>query len=459
MGRKQSKRVTSDYFRGPQGFGWAEKQASGAWLVDTRCKELRHLRTQTRKIVTTKADAKARLEEHFDLVRSANTAPYEFFSEKDLRGALAAYERFTRNHKPERKPPLAEIVDLGLERYLLKQKKEFKTSLQEEVEYWVKKREATNVEKDTQATQASFLRGFANHFRDKSLGWFIDPAHLDAAVDSRPKERIVKFIEKLGGARSASYVIATKRQRAQWLKQFFDDVFKKHEIAEINPAIWAIDHFIQPPRASAPTLKVDQIRKLFSVLKHGCPRTQAMIPFFALVFYSGRRTLEIAHPRNPLRRLAWSNFKGFTMDSHVTGGKEFIIPSKKVLEDGTVIRMAKKNQDSRGDLAEAGVAWLRFYYEEILGQSLPMIGDVHFSSLYYLKARKDAGLSTEKLWPKNCVRHTAATAFHAFYETYHEHFWLRCGHSRQIFEKHYQNASMSKAEAEEFLFSIRPNTV
>jgi hypothetical protein len=459
MGRKQLKKVTSDFIRGPQAFGWAEKQASGTWLVNTRCKDLLLKRIQTRKVVATKADAKARLEEHFDLVRSANTAPYEFFSEKDLRGALAAYERFTRNHKPERKPPLAEIVDLGLERYLLKQKKEFKTSLHDEVEYWVKKREGTNVEKDTQSTQASFLRRFASHFRDKSLGWFIDPNHSESAVESRPKERIVHFIEKLGGARSASYGIATKRQRAQWLRQFFDDVFKRHEIAAINPAIWAIDHFVPQPRASAPTLKVEQIRKLFSVLKNGCPQTQAMIPFFALLFYSGRRTLEIAHPRNPERRLAWANFKGFTMDSIVTGGKEFIVTARKELKNGKVIRTAKKNQDSRGDLAAAGVAWLRYYYEEILKQSLPTKGDVHFSALYYLKARKDAGLGTAKLWPTNCVRHTAATAFHAYYETHHAHFWLRCGHSRQIFEKHYQNAAMSRADAEEFLLRIRPNTV
>lgn len=410
-----------------------------------------------RQSFRTKREAEARLRWLEDWRKKNNTPAFQYFTRDELEAARITLVRW-QGHS-ESRPSLDELVSLGLVAYEKKGHKTLKVTFEEAAKRWVdfreqpegKKRGNGKVEASQLSEEKELLRRFCKKFGFFQLGYFFSEPDPSSEPDEKPKIRLQRFISDLKRKDGKAYSEISKNSFSKVITKFFAWMKEEYEIAEPDPSVGLPAKFRIPVRQNAPVLSAKEISRLFEALKE--PEYNELLPYCSLLFFSGRRPLELSHPNNKERRFRFENFGGWKNKSKISEGLTFTVPAHTVI-GGKKVRLAKGDTDSRGDLTKSGVQWMRFYFETIKEVNLPDYGPIFYSRRRWEKLRKDVGVFES--WENDVARHTFATAVHTVYPESSD-YWLRMlGHSEKVYRNHYQHAAMSTEDAEEIVFGIRP---
>ena len=247
----------------------------------------------------------------------------------------------------------------------------------------------------------------------------------------------------------------TKYKKAKKASEFGKwCVEHEEEYLSANPFKILPRQFKPTTQTRADILKVAQVEKLFEVLASN-KRYHRMIPYYALLFFSGGRPAsEVAHPSQSHRRLQWEIFDGWERDSVVSGGKRFEVLAR----DHLGRRRSKSNIDRTADLTPNGVEWIKWAFGE-----LPNDGEVYYDRDLVKAIRTEADLwgkdsKGKAKWPPDVARHSMSTyvAENNDFNVKVVGYWHDClGHSPAQYKRHYQGRVENQADRTAY-FAIRP---
>jgi integrase len=256
----------------------------------------------------------------------------------------------------------------------------------------------------------------------------------------------------------------TKKNYSTNLVSFFEWIREEEGIPFSNP-LRGLGGEYRIDLDQAEILSNAQIKSLFTTASND-PQFWELIPYLAFGFYSGARpSSELAHSSNVERRFDYKNMERWALHSEKSGGLLYRIQKE---EDkyhprrGIIIKckMTKLSKGRQADLHSTGVAWVKYYFEELLKGSLPLSDPdpkkattIKFNRNNWDDLRKKAGINN---WPNDAMRHSFATNVHKHYPE-HKHYWLdKCGHSLPVFRKHYENSFVTPADAKDYFFDNLP---
>ena len=474
--------------------GNVEQTASGKWRVRARKRKIPNKEQEI--TVDTLEMGKARLTKLDKLYLKKVPVPLSDIPDSELQAAERAREDFYGTYKNTPQFEFSEVVAAGLESLRLKDLREELPSIKEAIDWFhefrkspeakIKGRGAVSKKsqrKEKQVISKLFERA-ANGINartkegkkvkqkaidevlSRSVGELFDGTFFVEATGENWFEFCTNHLTEQTTQQGQPMGLSARSAQAMTLRTFCAAVMNhnraKLPLPHANPLQdLPKNHRYKRDTDSTPTFqKPDKVKALFKLLckdakdnptitdKRKKGNLWDLIPYFALVYFSGRRQSEIAFWDEAYRRLNWSQFKSWTEPSDVSGGYLFSIPAFD--EKGR--RTAKKDVATPADLHEVGVKWLRYYFEGLKGQSLPENGVIWFSTTYAKKIRRMLNFE------ENDIRHTfVSAAMKAFPRE--AHYWHRhCAHNQEVAMSDYQNLMLSKPEADEF-FRIDPVSI
>lgn len=241
---------------------------------------------------------------------------------------------------------------------------------------------------------------------------------------------IISYINGMTTSTGAPAKQNTKNQYMSLIKSIYKHAIERNLIEENQNPTKLIK--INKVLTEEPTiLSVEDVRKIFDYLKSS-PELHKYIPVMAIGFFGGPRVLERC-------RLTYADI--------FNGGRNEIFLSRKI---------TKTKLDRVLYMSDNMVEWLNFAKEHgvsmrdddylLSGDTEQKRKDSHNRLLYTLE--KATGIA----FPKNCIRHSAATymcELQGFTRTS-----TQLGHSEGMLQAHYRRA-ISKEQAEAY-FNIRP---
>jgi len=407
-----------------------------------------------------------------DQLKQGSGSVWSYFQASELIEAKSRVEdwkarklsaRANRGISIER-PSLGNLVELGLRAWEQRDRTIHKVSFREAYEEWLavrptakgKKKGAGSISKSRFNQEKRFVERFTRKFGNYRLSYFFwTEGDLNVGQRSQqPKKELEKFIENLKTKNCKTYHANSLHTFSASLTQYFDFILERYELRETNPAEGLSSRFKKEQAAAASTMPPKEVTKLFKTLKE-TKDLHDLIPYFALLFFSGQRPLIFADPNDKRRRFSYENFQGWENKSSVSKGVEFRIPAF-IEHDGKKFRAAKKDSDTVGDLIESGVLWMNFYWLEIKRLSaLPKNGEVYYSRRKVRKLWNILGINSNR----DIARHTFCTAIHKVDPDHRDYWFDHLGHAPETFHRFYRNPSLTLKEAENFLFLIRPNLI
>jgi len=377
----------------------------------------------------------------------ADTA-LNFFSLDELSAAKLAIEEFAE--KQGDRVPLNRLVALGIESERKEREYSQTPLLSTSADNYFKHRKTAQAklrgtgkvaphQQQQERKVIEELCAYQRAWRGQILG--------DYRVSSlfEPTEEFDKTVSEMIWKRKRhdgqEYSPENRIKTAKTFIKFFDYVKDENRsIRHENPLKNLARAFNKGGWKSPSHLSPDKVRKLFYTAVEN-EHWIDLVPFMALLFFAGRRPTEIADTNNRKRRFQWKWMRDWKVESKVSGGVLFDIPSG----------VSKKDSDQEGDLIAAGVNWIEWYYEG----TLPTKGEVPFSRRDWDALRERVGLLGREDWSPDVARHTMASAVHRHWSEHREYWLDHLGHRGSVFERHYKSPKCSPQQAEDFL-NIRP---
>ncbi|MDB4675580.1 hypothetical protein OAP08_03890 [Akkermansiaceae bacterium] len=469
--------------------GNVEQTASGKFMVRAR---KRKIPTNEQEVtVETLESGKARLRKLDKLYLKKATVPLADIPDPQLHAADRARAEFYSRHKKAPKFEFGEVVAAGLESLRLKSLREKLPSIKESIAWFHEYRRtpdaknrglgtvsAKELRKEERAIKRLFERaakGVPEETRqvsiesllNKSVGELFDGTFFVESTKEGWFEFCNNHLNELKTQAGNPMGASTRSAEAMMLRTFCADVIKHNRarlsLPSTNPLqdLPSNHRYKRDPTAKITYQNPDKVRSLFKFLCEDAENNPVikdkrkkgefhdLLPYLALVYFSGRRQSEIGYWDKAHRRLNWSQFKNWSEPSEVSDGYLFTIPAFD--EQGR--RRGKKDHPTPGDLHKVGYQWLRYYFEGLKGQSaLPNEGDIWFSATYMKKIRKMFEFE------KNDIRHTFVSAAIKAYPRDSSYWHKHCAHTEGVAMRDYQNLMLSKPEAEEF-FRIDPVSI
>ena len=279
------------------------------------------------------------------------------------------------------------------------------------------------------------------------------------------KDEVLIFLDNATKKRSWEVLAPqTKKNYSTILVCFFDWIREEEGIPLSNP-LRGLGGEYRIDFDQAEILTNAQIKSLFTVASSD-PVFWNLIPYLAFGFFSGARPAsELANPNNIARRFDYKNMGGWSLSSEVSGGLLFRILKEErkyhpKLHEIITCKMTKLSKGRQADLHSTGVAWVKYYFEDLLEGSLPLSSPdpehattIKFNRDNWDDLRKKAGINN---WPNDAMRHSFATNVHKHYPE-HKQYWLdKCGHSLTVFRRHYENSFVTPADAKDYFFDNLP---
>ena len=224
--------------------------------------------------------------------------------------------------------------------------------------------------------------------------------------------------------------------------------------------------------AKAETYTVDDVEKLFTFLVNS-EKHQHMIPFFALSAFGTFRPMELIGQcyHSKVRRFNYSQLQGFhKKDPDAKFDDVWVyVPHKAEREDKAgkwIEHTAGKTADRQASLADAGVQWIKYYHETLLGKEVPHPDKPYWwSRLEYTHTYQSQDHLPNSVYKlagnlskiKDGWRHTICTMQYAMHSNM-DYFSERAGHSKRQFKEHYLNAMVAPDDAVRY-FKITPDYI
>ncbi|MDB4566949.1 hypothetical protein N9Z78_03000, partial [Akkermansiaceae bacterium] len=414
--------------------------------------------------------------------------------ENELHAADRARANFYNSHKNTPQFEFGEIVAAGLESLRLKNLREKLPSIKESIAWFHQYRKTPEAKhkglgtvsekglrREERAIQKLFQRA-ANgipeekeqerteaieNVLNKSIGELFDGTFFVEATQEGWFEFCDNHLNDLKTQAGDPLGASARSAQAMMLRTFCADVIN-HNRARLSPPytnplqdLPKNHRYKRDPKATITYQTPDKVRSLFKFLcedaesnpviedKRKKRQLHDLIPYLALVYFSGRRQSEIAYWDKAHRRLNWNQFKNWSEPSEVSGGYLFTIPAFD--EQGR--RRGKKDHPTPADLHKVGYQWLRYYFEGLKGErELPREGDIWFSTTYMKRLRKKFEFE------KNDIRHTFVSAAVKAYPKESSYWHRHCAHTEGVAMRDYQNLMLTKPEAEEF-FRLDPVSI
>ncbi|MDB4488542.1 hypothetical protein N9017_00335 [Akkermansiaceae bacterium] len=468
--------------------GNVEQTASGKFLVRAR---KRKIPTNEQEVTVETLEAgKARLRKLDRLYLKKATVPLADIPDPQLHAADRAREDFYIRHKKTPKFEFGEVVAAGLESLRLKSLREQLPTIRESIAWFHEYRRTpeakrkgigTVSEKGLRKEERTIERLFERaaigvpeetkqvsieRVLDKSIGELFDGTFFVESTKEGWFEFCNNHLNELKTQAGNPMGASARSAQAMTLRTFCADVIK-HNRARLSPPytnplqdLPTNHRYKRDTKAKIPFQTPDKVRSLFKFLcedaeanpvikdKRKKGQLHDLIPYLALVYFSGRRQSEIAYWDQARRRLNWSQFKNWSEPSEVSDGYLFTIPAFD--EQGR--RRGKKDYPTPADLHNVGYQWLRYYFEGLKGKSIPHEGNIWFSTTYMKRLRKKFELE------QNDIRHTFVSAAMKAYPRDTSYWHRHCAHTEGVAMRDYQNLMLSKPEAEEF-FRLDPVSI
>ena len=469
--------------------GNVEQTASGKFLVRARKRKIPT--NEQEGTVETLEAGKARLRKLDNLYLKKATVPLADIPDPQLHAADRARADFYIRHQKTPKFEFGEVVAAGLESLRLKSLREKLPTIKESIAWFHKYRRTPEAKhkglgtvsekglrKEERVIERLFERaakGVAAETRkesidsvlNKSVGELFDGTFFVESTKEGWFEFCNNHLSELKTQEGNPMGASSRSAQALMLRTFCSDVIN-HNRARLSPPytnplqeLPRNHRYRRDPMAKITFQTPDKVRSLFKFLcedaeanpvikdKRKKGQLHDLLPYLALVYFSGRRQSEIGYWDKAHRRLNWSQFKNWSEPSEVSDGYLFTIPAF----DEYGRRRGKKDHPTPADLHKVGYQWLRYYFEGLKGQSaLPDEGDIWFSSTYMKRIRKKFEFE------KNDIRHTFVSAAIKAYPRDSSYWHRHCAHTEGVALRDYQNLMLSKPEAEEF-FRIDPVSI
>jgi len=202
----------------------------------------------------------------------------------------------------------------------------------------------------------------------------------------------------------------------------------------------------------------DQIQKIFDTATK--LRNGVMLPYFTLLFYSTVRPEELADFKKGDERFFWRNMLGWKHDVRYLGqigGLEFKVPKYEIING--VKTQRSKVPTRQAFITPTGMAWLRYYFGDLMGKALPNDGEIFASRQFRTEIKDAAGIVGG--WPQDYARHSLCS-----YGFYHQEFrkilkdddWHRAsGHKASTFKKYY-DSPQTQSDCTEYFGVLPPGT-
>ena len=257
------------------------------------------------------------------------------------------------------------------------------------------------------------------------------------------KKKIIAAVSKNDPNKGESWNMGYRHKCASKISQFGGWLCRNRKIST-NPWGQLPVEFPKEEKGFVEHLKPSEVKTLFDAvvkIKNG-----AMVPYFAMLFYSTCRPEDIADPKVAKERFLWKNFEGWKHKDEETGGYEFLIPKWQEI-DGERYRRSK-TKDRTALLLPAGAEWIKWHYGKF-----PVDGQIFWSQRCRREILDEAGIK----WIQDIARHTLLSAARHYKEfaTQQDDWAWRAGHSRETFREYY-SAPVTQLDCEKYFEQIRP---
>ena len=262
------------------------------------------------------------------------------------------------------------------------------------------------------------------------------------------RERVKKFASK----EWHNLAPKTLSDRAKMLRMALDYYLSSNPcLSQENPLKDIERSFNKPNKISGihPTLKPNQIEELFKNAVNNA-KWRHLIPYMALLFFSGSRPYDVASQKKASRRWQWEWFDSWHNPSSVSGGYLATLPAWR--EDGLKGSSKKTQVAQERDLTQNGFDWIEWYFHSI-GKAVPTSGKVYFSRVYWDQLRAYS-IGLGKNWQPDITRKSFASYAHNFWPDKSEYWCDHLDHKLETYKRFYKGKT-TRAEAEEF-FNISP---
>lgn len=444
---------SSDYFRVAE-VGTATKHTDGKWYVDARRKGIP--RKHQRKVFHSRKDAKAHLEtlkktlKQYGQVKATNQ---DFFSDDELTQARILLNDFNTQHGLEL--PLNQIVELGVQAEGTRRASLSFPLTSDFIDEYLAFRATPQGKKRGGGKIHSHQLGQEKLLFKSVKAWI---GHMRLNELFAPETRLKKIVtDKLANdlkqSNGREYSPATLKKNAKFIAALLTYALEEYpQIGQPNPLLTLHASFDKAFERIPRMFAVKDVERLFdTAASHD--KWRDLIPFMAFIFFSGTRPSEVA-TQEKYRRFEWRNMNGWMSESKVSEGIIFKVPPFRTV-DGVQKRMSKKNTWQIRDLVPAGVEWMRWYFEILKEESLPIEGKVKYSRRHWEALRKECKMFGEN-WEDDGARHTFASCAHAHWSSHYEHWLTHIGHRGGVLEKHYLSPDATPEDARYYFEQILP---
>jgi hypothetical protein len=232
----------------------------------------------------------------------------------------------------------------------------------------------------------------------------------------------------------------------------------KEEYLPVNPMAGLSKEFAHENDKEVEVFSTDEVQKIFAAATE--LRNGVMLPYFTLLFYSTVRPEELADFKRRDEKFFWKNMMVWKHNERYLGpigGLEFKVPKHEMING--VKTQRSKVPTRQAFVTPTGMAWLRYYFGDLMGKDLPNDGQIFASSKFRTEIKDAAGIVGD--WPQDHARHSLCS-----YGYYNQEFrkllkdddWHRAsGHKPQTFKKYY-DSPQTQADCTEYFGILPPGT-
>mgnify|MGYP001966098365 CR=1 FL=1 len=331
--------------------------------------------------------------------------------------------------------------------YRKNNKVENRTLFSQEINNFINEKSGPSGSKSNQKLGKGAINEWKLHVGKYLLNWVgkeklgADPEVLFRIV----KRKINAGVNKSGGPKGETWSMGYRHKCGSKISQFGGWLTRNRKITT-NPWAQLPIEFPKEEKGFVEHFNPEEVKKIFDAAAE--INKGAMVPYFALLFYSTCRPEDIADPKVAKERLQWKNFKNWAHEDEETGGYEFWLPKWEEI-DGETLRRSK-TKDRIALLLPAGVEWIRWFYGK-----LPVEGQVFWSKRIRSKILEKAGI---KKWIQDGARHTLLSAARHYkqFATTQDDWARRAGHDTETFRSYY-SAPVTQADCKTFFEKIKPS--
>ena len=288
---------------------------------------------------------------------------------------------------------------------------------------------------------------------------------VDQGYDILEREITAKFEAGNWGEHYQFHHADMAKRIGKWLTADEQGILTK------NPYTKLVKKFPKPSDREVEVYSPQEIERLFVFLFEN-QRYQRLIPYFALSTFGTFRASDLVNNKGNDLAVRRFNYCQLVDESHLKGKYDDLLvwtPKMAKREDRNgewVEHRAGKTNDRYSSLAPNGLAFIKYYWNELQGKEVPTADKAYYETRLGFSNDDERESHTKfYMWnrinltkKRNGFRHTICSMNYAKHHAL-DYFTEKSGHSIEKFRKSYLNARLATpAKAEEF-FKITPEHI